>query len=144
MNKAFQILLVEDNPGDIKIIREAFKQCDSTINLSFAHDGVEAIDFLKQENTTIPDLILLDLNLPKKDGKDVLLEVKTDKDLKQIPIIVLTTSESETDINECYKLGANSFITKPMDLESTFSIVKLIETYWIKTTKLPKITEISF
>lgn len=142
MERAFQILLVEDNFGDIKIAQEAFKQSDSTINLSYVQDGVEAINYLKKNNeftkATTPDLILLDLNLPKKDGREVLSEVKSDKSLKQIPIIVLTTSESEIDINECYLLGANSFITKPIDLDSFLKAIKLIEEYWLKTSKLPK------
>lgn len=142
MQQTFQILLVEDNPGDIKIAQEAFKQNNSTTTLNYVQDGIQAIDYLKKNlafaNAITPDLILLDLNLPKKDGKEVLLEIKTDKALKQIPVIILTTSESETDINECYLLGANSYITKPMDLESFLKAIKSIEEYWLKTAKLPK------
>lgn len=140
MPKVFQILIVEDNAGDARIAQEAFKQSDLKINLSFARDGVEAVNFLKRKNdfsnAVKPDLILLDLNLPKKDGKEVLWEIKSDSDLKQIPIVVLSTSESESDINECYSLGANSFITKPIELDSFFKTIKLIEEYWLKTTKL--------
>ncbi len=139
--RAANILLIEDNSGDVWLTKEAFKQSEKDINLEVATDGVEAYNFLKQvapfENKPTPDLILLDLNLPKWDGRDVLKKVKADDTLKHIPIIILTTSNAKKDVINCYKLHANCFITKPVDYESFFSIIRQIETFWIDTILLP-------
>lgn len=135
------ILLIEDNSGDIWLTREAFKQSDKDTNLEVVSDGVEAYKYLKNEtpfeSKPEPDLILLDLNLPKWDGRDVLKKVKADDSLKHIPIIILTTSNAHKDVINCYKLYANCFITKPVDYESFFSIIKQIETFWLDTVILP-------
>ncbi|KAA3636781.1 MAG: response regulator [Bacteroidetes bacterium] len=135
------ILLIEDNSGDIWLTKEAFKQSNKKTNLEVVSDGVEAYKYLKNEppydNKPEPDLILLDLNLPKWDGRDVLKKVKLDDNLKHIPIIILTTSNAHKDVINCYKLYANCFITKPVDYESFFSIIKQIETFWLDTVILP-------
>ncbi len=135
------ILLIEDNSGDIWLTREAFKQSNKQTNLEVVSDGVEAYKYLKKEppfeDKPEPDLILLDLNLPKWDGRDVLKKVKSDDNLKHIPIIILTTSNAHKDVINCYKLYANCFITKPVDYESFFSIIKQIETFWLDTVILP-------
>jgi chemotaxis family two-component system response regulator Rcp1 len=135
------ILLIEDNSGDIWLTKEAFKQSKTDTNLEVVSDGVEAYDYLTNkppfEEKPQPDLILLDLNLPKWDGRDVLKKVKSDDALKHIPIIILTTSNAQKDVVNCYKLHANCFITKPVDYESFFSIIKQIETFWIETVILP-------
>ena len=135
------ILLVEDNPGDVRLTQEAFKEGRLAVNLSVVMDGVEAINFLrKRENhkdATLPDLILLDLNLPKKDGREVLAEVKTDPDLKRIPVVVLTTSNAEQDILKTYNLHANCYINKPVDFEKFFDVIQKIEEFWLKTAILP-------
>jgi CheY-like chemotaxis protein len=139
--RAANILLIEDNSGDVWLTQEAFKQSKKDINLEVAKDGVEAYKFLKKvapfENKPTPDLILLDLNLPKWDGRDVLKKVKSDDALKHIPIIILSTSNAKKDVINCYKLHANCFITKPVDYESFFSIIRQIETFWIDTILLP-------
>ncbi|MCB0653639.1 MAG: response regulator [Saprospiraceae bacterium] len=135
------ILLIEDNSGDIWLTREAFKQSNKNTNLEVVTDGVEAYNYLKKkdpyQDKPLPDLILLDLNLPKWDGRDVLEKVKTDEDLKHIPIIILTTSNAKKDVINCYKLYANCFITKPVDYESFFLIIQQIEGFWIDTVILP-------
>lgn len=140
-NKQANILLIEDNSGDIWLTKEAFNQSKKNTNLEVVSDGVEAYNYLKNqppyENAPLPDLILLDLNLPKWDGRDVLKKVKSDEDLKHIPIIILTTSNAQKDVINCYKLYANCFITKPVDYESFFSIIKQIETFWLDTVILP-------
>jgi len=135
------ILLIEDNSGDIWLTKEAFKQSNKNTNLEVVSDGVEAYNYLTNqppfENKPHPDLILLDLNLPKWDGRDVLRKVKSNERLKHIPIIILTTSNAQKDVHNCYKLHANCFITKPVDYETFFSIIKQIETFWIDTVILP-------
>lgn len=135
------ILLIEDNSGDIWLTREAFKQSDKNVTLEVVMDGVEAYNYLKKkvpyQDKPLPDLILLDLNLPKWDGRDVLEKVKTDEDLKHIPVIILTTSNAKKDVINCYKLYANCFITKPVDYESFFLIIQQIECFWIDTVILP-------
>ncbi|HDQ03066.1 MAG TPA: response regulator [Deltaproteobacteria bacterium] len=140
-NKSVNILLIEDNPGDVTLIKQAFgegKYLDSFIVLT---DGESAISFLRKEGQYIttprPDLILLDLNMPRKDGRDVLAEVKTNPALKHIPVIILTSSESQQDITHAYNMQANCYITKPFDLNQYFKVVKLIEDFWLKTVKLP-------
>ncbi len=136
-----QLLLVEDNPGDVRLTKEALKAGNVVVNLSVARDGVEAIDFLRRRGAfqaaPTPDLILLDLNLPRKNGREVLSEIKADPILKKIPVLVMTTSRAEQDINRAYSLNANCYITKPMDLDEFLRIVKSIEEFWMKTVTLP-------
>jgi len=136
-----QILLVEDNPGDVRLTQEVLKEGKVHNKLSVVENGVQAISFLKKEDgykdALTPDLILLDLNMPKKDGREVLLDIKKDKDLKKIPVIVLTTSQAEEDILKVYNLNANCFISKPVDLEQFINVVKSIEDFWLSIVKLP-------
>jgi len=136
------ILLVEDNPGDVRLTKEALKEGKVRNNLHVAEDGVEAIAFLHREGRYSemprPDIILLDLNLPKKDGREVLAEIKCDEDLKRIPVVVLTTSMAEEDILKTYDLHANCYITKPVDLEKFISVVKMVEDFWLTIVKLPR------
>ncbi len=143
--KPIDILLVEDNPGDVRLTIEALKEGKVKNNLFTVDDGVKAIRFLKKEGeykpVPTPDLILLDLNLPKMDGKEVLEEIKSDKQLKLIPVVILTTSTEERDILTTYELHANCYITKPVDLAQFITVVKSIEDFWLTIVKLPKITE---
>jgi CheY-like chemotaxis protein len=135
------ILLVEDNPGDARLALEALKESSARCRLHLAQDGVEAMAFLRREgehvNAPQPHMLLLDLNLPRKDGREVLAEVKNDPQLKRIPVVVLTTSQAEQDVLSCYDLHANCFITKPVDLDQFISVVKTIEGFWCQTVKLP-------
>jgi two-component system, chemotaxis family, response regulator Rcp1 len=135
------ILLVEDNPGDVRLTREALKEGKVLNTLSVAGDGVEALAFLrrggKYADAPRPDLILLDLNLPKKDGREVLAEIKTDDNLKRIPVVVLTTSQAEQDIIKSYNLYANCYITKPVDLDQFITVLQSIEDFWLTIVKLP-------
>ncbi len=139
--KIIEILLVEDSPGDIRLTQEALKESKISNNLHVVMDGEEAIAFLKKEGKFSekprPDLILLDLNLPKKDGRDVLAEIKKDKDLKRIPVVVLTISEAEEDILKSYNLYANCYITKPVDLNQFLKVILSIENFWFTIVKLP-------
>lgn len=141
--RPLQLLLVEDNPGDVRLTREALKAGEVAVNLSVARDGVEAIDFLRKrgsfQTAPNPDLILLDLNLPRKNGREVLSEIKGDPDLKRIPVLVMTTSRADQDINRAYSLNANCYITKPMDLDEFLRIVRSIEEFWLKTVTLPTV-----
>ena len=136
-----EILLVEDNPGDIRLTQEAFKEGKISNNLNVVGDGVEAMAFLQQEgqyaHAPRPDVILLDLNLPKKDGHEVLAEIKEDENLRRIPVVILTTSQAEQDILKTYDLHANCYITKPVDLERFITVVKSIEAFWLSVVKLP-------
>ena len=136
-----EVLLVEDSPGDARLTREAFKDAKVHINLHVAPDGAKAMAFLKREgehaNALRPDLILLDLNLPKKDGREVLAEIKESPTLKSIPVVVLTTSSSEADILRSYQLHANCYITKPVGLEGFLTVVKSIDSFWLSVVKLP-------
>jgi CheY-like chemotaxis protein len=136
------ILLIEDNPADIVLTREAFNECEEIHNISSVKDGIEAIRYLKREGrydkATRPDLILLDLNLPKKDGREVLAEIKKDPELKYIPVIILSTSKSENDIHKTYELKANCYISKPVELGSFFNIISELNNFWLKTVKLPE------
>jgi two-component system, chemotaxis family, response regulator Rcp1 len=136
-----EVLLVEDSPGDVRLTREAFKDAKLHINLHVALDGAEAMDFLNHEgehaNAPRPDLILLDLNLPKKDGREVLAEIKQSPTLKSIPVVVLTTSASDADILRSYKLHANCHITKPVGLDGFLEVVKSIDSFWLTVVKLP-------
>jgi len=138
-----EVLLVEDSPGDVRLTREAFKDAKVHINLHVASDGAAAMAFLGREgehsNAPRPDLILLDLNLPKKDGREVLAELKESLTLKSIPVVILTTSASETDIQGSYQRHANCFITKPVDLEGFLKVVKSIDNFWLSVVKLPRV-----
>jgi two-component system, chemotaxis family, response regulator Rcp1 len=140
--KIIDILLVEDNLGDARLAKEALKDSKVKNKLYVVNDGVAAIDFLfkknKYKDVPKPDLILLDLNLPKKDGRQVLAEIKEDENLKRIPVVVLTISKAEEDILKVYNLHANCFITKPLDLNKFMEIIKSIEDFWLTIVKLPK------
>ena len=140
-NGPIEILLVEDNPGDVRLTREALKEGKVYSNLHTVKDGVEAMEFLRRQgkysSVPRPDIILLDLNLPKKDGREVLQEIKTDDALKRIPVVVLTTSEAEQDILESYELHANCYVTKPVDLDQFIRVVRSIEDFWLAIVKLP-------
>jgi chemotaxis family two-component system response regulator Rcp1 len=137
-----EVLLVEDSVGDVRLTREAFKDAKVHINLHVAMDGDEAMSFLKRErqyaDAPRPDLILLDLNLPRKDGREVLKEIKESPTLAIIPVVILTTSASEEDILRTYQLHANCYITKPVDLDGFLKVVKSIDTFWLSVVKLPR------
>lgn len=139
--KPIEILLVEDNSGDIRLTQEAMKDAKVLNKLHVVRDGVEALAFLRRQgkyvNTVHPDLVLLDLNLPKKDGKEVLAEIKEDPKLKSIPVVVLTVSKADEDIIKSYELHANCYITKPVDLEQFLEVVKAVEDFWLTIVKLP-------
>lgn len=140
--KPIEILLVEDNEGDVRLTREALKENKVVNSLHVVGDGVEAVAFLRHHDgyasVPRPDLILLDLNLPKKDGRRVLEEIKNDENLRRIPVVILTTSKAEEDIIRSYNLHANCYITKPVDFEQFISVVKSIETFWLTVVKLPR------
>jgi len=139
-----EILLVEDNPGDVLLARDALRDAKLKNNLNVVSDGVEALEFLRKQgkyaNAPRPHLILLDLNLPRIDGREVLEAIKNDPKLDSIPVIMLTTSDDANDIAESYKLRANCYITKPSDLDQTIKVIKSIEEFWLTTAKLPKET----
>ena len=141
MGRPIEILLVEDNRGDARLTVEALKEGKVRNKLYITEDGVEAMAFMHREgkyaNAPRPDLILLDLNLPKKDGREVLAEIKDDPKLKRIPVVVLTISKAQEDILKTYSLHANCYITKPVDLEQFITVVKSIEDFWLTTAKLP-------
>ena len=141
ISKNIEILLVEDNPADIRLAQEAFKDAKVHNILYTVGDGVEAMAFLRRQgkyaDVARPDLILLDLNLPKKDGREVLAEIKTDEHLKLIPVVILTVSKDEEDILKTYNLHANCYITKPIDFEQFMKVVKGIEEFWLTIVKLP-------
>jgi two-component system, chemotaxis family, response regulator Rcp1 len=140
-SKPIEILLVEDNPGDVRLTLEAFKEAEVLNNFTVMNDGVEALAYLRREGrhakAVRPELILLDLNLPKKDGREVLAEIKTDERLMKIPVIVLTTSAAEEDIATAYGRHANCYITKPADLDQFLRVVHSIESFWLTLVKLP-------
>jgi len=139
--RPIKILLVEDNPGDVRLTQEAFREGNIQVDLNVARDGVEAVAYLRAEapfeEATRPDLILLDLNLPKKDGREVLSDIKNDSELKRIPVVVLTTSNAEADILKTYNLHVNCYINKPVDFDRFFDIVQKIEDFWLSTAVLP-------
>ena len=140
-SKEVEILLVEDSPGDVRLTIEALKEAKIKNKLSVVQDGVDAMEFLQHKgsykNAIRPDLILLDLNLPRKDGREVLAEIKNTPELRQIPVVVLTTSQAEVDILSAYDLHANCYITKPVDFKQFMSVVKSIESFWLTVVKLP-------
>jgi chemotaxis family two-component system response regulator Rcp1 len=137
-----EVLLVEDSPGDVRLTQEAFRDANAGLHLHIATDGVEAMAFLNQEgcraNAPRPDLILLDLNLPKMDGREVLAHIKGNPNLKTIPTIILTTSDAEADIAKSYQLQANCYLTKPVELDTFESLVRSINEFWITRVKLPQ------
>ncbi len=140
----FNVLLVEDSAGDVRLTREAFKDAKVHIDLHVVVDGVEALAFLKQEgkyaSVPRPDLILPDLNLPRKDGREVLQEIKQSPSFGSIPVVILTTSESEADILRSYRLHANCYITKPVGLDGFLEVVRSIDSFWLSVVKLPQAT----
>jgi chemotaxis family two-component system response regulator Rcp1 len=139
--KAVDILLVEDNPGDVRLTQEALRDAKVLNRISVAPDGIEALAFLRREGkhatSPRPDLILLDLNLPKKDGREVLEEIKQDPDLRRIPVVILTTSQAERDIVQSYDLHANCYISKPVDLDQFITVVGSIKNFWFTVVQLP-------
>ena len=139
--KAFEILLVEDSPGDVRLTREALKDAKVYINLHVASDGIEAMAFLNREgeyaHAPRPDLILLDLNLPRKDGRQVLEEIKESPSLKRIPVVILTTSSADEDVMRSYQFHANCYISKPVDLDGFLKVVRSIDNFWLSIVKLP-------
>lgn len=141
IHKGIEILLVEDNPGDVRLTKEALRDGKILNNLNIVADGVEAMAFLRRErqyaDAPRPELILLDLNLPRKDGREVLAEIKRDEELKRIPVVILTSSAAEQDIVKSYNLHANCYITKPVDLDQFIGVVRSIEHFWLKVVKLP-------
>jgi CheY-like chemotaxis protein len=142
MGSPIEILLVEDNPADVRLTMEVLKETKVRNTLTIAADGIEALDLLRRTgrytHAVRPGLILLDLNLPKKDGREVLAEIKADPDLKRIPVVILTSSKAEEDIFKSYNLYANCYVTKPVDLERFVKVVKSIEDFWLTTVKLPQ------
>lgn len=141
--KPIEILLVEDNPGDARLTEEALKEGKVTNSLSTVKDGVEALAFLRREagyeNAPRPDLVLLDLNMPRMDGRQVLEQIKEDDDLKMIPVVVLTTSRSHDDINRAYDLNCNCYIAKPVDLEQFIEAIESIDNFWLTVVTLPPV-----
>jgi len=140
-NDALEILIVDDSPGDVGLVEEALKGWRGSNRLSVAEDGEEAMRFLQKdppfERAPRPDLILLDLNLPKRDGRDVLAAIKTDSHLRQIPVIVLSTSDSEQDVRRAYELHANCYLTKPVHMDDFVAKIQAIEDFWIRFVRLP-------
>jgi two-component system, chemotaxis family, response regulator Rcp1 len=143
LSRPVDILLVEDNPGDVRLTQEAFRESKLTISLNVVMDGEDALNYLFRrppyENATRPDMILLDLNIPKRDGREVLEEIKKDDSLRFVPVIVLTTSNAEQDIVKTYNLKVNAYINKPVDFDRFFDIVQKIETFWLMTATLPSV-----
>jgi len=139
--RPMEILLVEDNPGDVRLTMEAFREVRGCNRIHTVYDGMEALAFLNREgsyvNVPFPDLILLDLNLPKKDGREVLSSIKANERTRRIPVVVLTTSKSEEDIAKSYELQANCYVTKPVDLDRFLEVVRSIGDFWLAVVKLP-------
>jgi chemotaxis family two-component system response regulator Rcp1 len=140
-SEAIEVLLVEDSPGDVRLTREALKDAKVHISLHVATDGIEAMAFLGRTGSHVnaprPDLILLDLNLPKKDGREVLKEIKESPSLRIIPVVILTTSSSDADVLQSYHLHANCYISKPVDLDGFLKVVRSIDNFWLSVVKLP-------
>lgn len=143
MSKPLEVLLVEDDEDDVLLTKEALKDSKVIVSMAVAQDGDDALKMLRRqppfENAPVPDLILLDLNLPRVSGREVLKELKADPVLKKIPVVVLTTSAADTDIVKCYDLGANCYITKPVDFEQFQRIIKVIDEFWLTIVKLPRL-----
>ncbi len=139
--RPINILLVEDSPADVRLTREALKEAKVLNTLHVVQDGIAALAFLRKEgqfaSSPRPDLILLDLNLPKKDGREVLAEIKRDENLSTVPVVVLTTSKAEEDVVRTYKLHANAYVTKPVDLNQFLQVVRTIEDFWLAVVTLP-------
>ena len=133
-----EILLVEDNPADVRLTVEALKEARVRNRLRVARDGIEAMAMLRSDSAPRPDLILLDLNLPRKDGREVLQEIKQDETLRHIPVVILTTSQAEQDILQCYRLRANAFVTKPVEIDQFFQVVRSMEQFWLEVVKLAR------
>jgi len=135
-----EILLVEDNPGDVRLTQEALREGKLNNRIHVAVDGVEAMEFLRREgrfhDVPRPDLVLLDLNMPRKDGREVLAEIKSDPDLRRIPVVILTTSSAETDILKSYDLHANCYISKPVDIDQFITVIQSIEDFWFSVVRL--------
>lgn len=142
MTATLEVLLVEDSPGDVRLTREAFLAANQKINLHVAEDGIEAMAFLRREGpyakSPRPDFILLDLNLPRMDGREVLTQIKNHAEFRTIPTVILTTSEAEADIVRAYELGSNTYLTKPVQLAEFETLVRAINDFWLKTAKLPQ------
>jgi CheY-like chemotaxis protein len=142
-NQGIEILMVEDNEGDVYLTMEALRQAKVTNHVSVARDGVEAMEFLRREGPHAaaprPDVILLDLNLPRKDGREVLADIKADANLRTIPVVVLTSSKAEQDVLRMYDLHANCYIVKPVDFQNLMEVVKSIENFWLTVVKLPPV-----
>lgn len=140
--RPIDILLVEDNPGDVRLTQEAFRENNIPNKLNVVNNGEEALYYLRREgrykDAARPGLVLLDLNLPRKDGREVLAEIKADPDLRQIPVVILTTSESEDDVAKTYGLYANCYITKPVDIQHFVKVVEAVEHFWLSVVNLPK------
>ncbi len=141
LGRPIEILLVEDNPADVRLTEEALSEGNIPYHLKVAGDGEEALAVLRKigdyQDAARPDLILLDLNLPRKDGRECLAEIKADPELKRIPVVVLTTSQAEADIQQCYELHANCYITKPVDFDRFTNVVSAVEEFWLKVVELP-------
>lgn len=144
-HEPIHILLVEDNPGDARLAVEALKDSKVRNDLHHVSDGVEAMAFLRREGAhagaPVPDLILLDLNMPRKDGREVLAEIKEDPDLRHVPVVILTTSAAERDLLKTYELHANAYVVKPLDLDQFIEVVRAIESFWFTVVKLPQAGE---
>ena len=132
-----EILLVEDNPGDVELTKEAFLEAKIRTNMTVMHDGVEAFEYLKNQQSAPPDIILLDLNLPRMSGLEVLGKIKDDPDLRVIPVVILTTSQDEADIAKSYRSHANCYIAKPVDFEKFMQVVRSVEDFWLTVVQLP-------
>jgi len=141
MSKIINVLLIEDSRADARLILEVFKEEKIAVDVQVIRDGEEAMDYLQKKgdykDAKIPDLILLDLNLPKKDGREVLLEIKENPDLRSIPVVILTTSQSDEDVLKSYKLQASCYVTKPIDLEKFVKIIKSIDEFWFSAVRFP-------
>lgn len=131
------IVVAEDDPDDRLLIQEAFEEARFTNNIDFVEDGVELMDYLRRPGLPQPGLLLIDLNMPRKDGREVVKEIKADPELKHIPVVILTTSEAESDICRSYRLGANSYIQKPVSFEGLVEVIKVLNRYWLQIVSLP-------